>query len=461
MSDGDRSPFVRSVGDVVLDSFQPASFVTGLVLASPLLAAALVGTKGASHFFFNACVLALVPLTMFAQSRLAMNAFAGDSTGGLFSETGGSIGEVLPVAVRLFTLSFLWSIPFAVAIWKWEPDLRSVQRLPFLAAAPPPTFLILYLGATVIAPFFFLAAAVAASGFGEIFTGGLWSGLFGSRLGEVVLMVVATFGAPVAIVVIVAPWGASLALKAPDLARFLTGMAFLYALGVTLSIQSRLCGSFAAAVLLGAVEESVPEPVRPPGTPSAPAAVTPVPTAVAEQIREAWAAFPTDQADALARMADLAAGPSPDARVLHALALMTDRAGDAPGSVETARRAIPVCLKAGEEKLASEIYRLHAAEAKSLLLDASQLVALGDAFLAQNDPSAASNAWANALTVDPVDRKAFKGLLKVADQILQSGATLDRAIRIYDFLLQAAPGSPFADHARAQAEIARRKAAKG
>ena len=74
---------------------------------------------------------------------------------------------------------------------------------------------------------------------------------------------------------------------------------------------------------------------------------------------------------------------------------------------------------------------------------------------------AASNAWANALTIDAADRKAFKGLLKVADQILQSGSPLDRAIRIYDFLLQAAPGSPFADHARAQAEIARRKAAKG
>jgi tetratricopeptide (TPR) repeat protein len=141
--------------------------------------------------------------------------------------------------------------------------------------------------------------------------------------------------------------------------------------------------------------------------------------------------------------------------------MMKHQAGDSAGAIEAARQAIPLCLKANEGQLATELYRLHAADARSLFLDAAQLVALGDLLIAQNDPSAAANAWAHALTADAGNRKAFKGLLKIADQILQTGAALDRAIRIYDFLIQRAPDSPFADHARTQLEIARRKAAKG
>jgi hypothetical protein len=445
----EQNGFVRGMGVVVLDSFHPASFLTGVVLSAPLFLGGVAAANGASPLLSRLAVLSVFPLTLLVQSRLAANSFAGDSAGGLFSKGGGGAADVLQVFARLLALTLAWAVPLALMIWAWVPRLPAVGRLALSFEPPPSPILVIYLGTGLIVPFFFLPAAVAASGLGEVFSSGFWRGVFGGRLGEAFLMLLATAGAPLAVGAVLAPWLAALALKVPDVAAFLASVAALYVAGVTISVHAKLCGSFAASVLVSVAEESS----------------TPVVSAHARgasdgEVQLAWNLFPTDPEGALARMAALAAAPVAEAKVFYALASMRRQAGDGPGALEAARQAIPLCLRANEGKLAVELFKAHVADARDLWLDHDQLTALGDLFFTQSDLASAANAWAAALNADAGDRKAFKGLLKIADQILQSGESLDRAIRVYDYLVQRSPDSPFADHARAQLDIARRRAAK-
>ena len=456
MQGRERSGFVRSVGEVVLDSLHPPAFVTGLVLSLPFLLAFFFAFKVESRALTTLSLLFSLPLTMYVQARLAMNGLAGDSSGGLFAESGGSLEEVIPVFGRLVTLTAIWILPGAVMVGMWEPKVRALSRFPFPISEYPPVLLVVYIGMTLIAPFFLLTVAVAASRFAEVFSASLWGSLFVGRTGEVFLMVAAAAGAPCALLLVAGPWLSAAGTKAPGLAAFLGGALGLYLLGVAVSIHARLCGFFASAVLLTASEETVttvetlPVPDVEPSRPSAPA----VP---AEEISRAWAAHESDPKGALERLEAATAGREPDARVRHAAALMRHRMGDEAGSLEAAREAIPLCLIAGEPRLAAELYRIHAAEAPSLQLDPTQLAAIGEALMAQGDPQAAANAWAHSLASDASNLKAYKGLLKVADHHLQKGDALERAIRIYDYLLERAPSSPFAEHVRSQAVLARKR----
>ena len=453
MQGRERSSFVRSVGEVVLDSLHPPSFVTGLVLSLPLLLALFFAFKVESRALTTLSLLSSLPLTMYVQARLAMNGLAGDSSGGLFAESGGSLEEVIPVFGRLVTLTAIWFLPGAVMVGTWEPKVRALSRFPFPISEYPPVLLVVYIGMTLIAPFFLLTVAVAASRFAEVFSASLWGSLFVGRTGEVFLMVAAAAGAPCALFLVVGPWLSATATKAPGLAAFLGVALGLYVVGVAVSIHARLCGVFASVVLQTATEETVPDvDVTPQGPPAV--------TVSAEEISKAWTAFASDPKGAVERLEAAGAGHGPDARVLHVAALMRHRMGDDAGSLEAAREAIPLCLAAGEPKLAAELYRFHAAEAASLRLDHVQLAAVGEALMVQGDPQAAANAWAHSLAADASDIKAYKGLLKVADQHLQKGEALDRAIRIYDYLLERAPGSPFGDHVRSQAAIAWKKTAR-
>ena len=450
MPEGERSPFVRSVAGVVLDSLHPVSLVTGLVLLTPFAFSALSASKGDGRLLPALCALASLPVTMLVQCRLATNALAGDTRGGLFSSDGGGAAELAPVFGRLALLALAWWAPLVLILWARNATLEELPAFRFSPEALPSPLLVIYLGAFLVAPFFLLAGAVAASRPAELFSLGFWNGLFSGRLGEVFLMLVASFGTVLALGAILLPWFAALALKVPELARFLASFTAIYAGGVAVSIHSRLCGVFAASVLHVAAEEVLPESDAAPG-----------PAPADDAVRAAVALFPTDREGAFSKLAILAEGPVPNARAFHALAKLKNQAGDAAGALYAAKQAIPLLVRANEQKLAAELFRAHAAEARELWLDHDQLTTIGESLHASGDLPNAANAWAAALNADAGDRKAFKGLLKIADQLLQSGEALDRAIRVYDFLVQRAPTSPFADLARAQLEIARRRSAKG
>lgn len=174
----------------------------------------------------------------------------------------------------------------------------------------------------------------------------------------------------------------------------------------------------------------------------------------------ARAQFATDRDAALGELITLRDRHAPNGHVMHALALCLHEAGRADEALETAKAAIPLCLGRGQVALAADIFAAHWKQASKLGLDHEQIDAVAASLLKKNELTKAVAAYGLALTMDPTDRKAVKGLLQAADQRLHKDGRPKDAARIYTFLLQYAASSPFADDmkrglAEAEARLAR------
>jgi tetratricopeptide (TPR) repeat protein len=168
----------------------------------------------------------------------------------------------------------------------------------------------------------------------------------------------------------------------------------------------------------------------------------------------------TEPEAALGELIELRDQHAANAHVLHALALSLHEGGRAAEALECARAGIPLCLQRGQVALAADLFALHWKQARDLGLDHQQIDAVAGALFKRNDLAKAVAAYGLALTMDPADRKAVKGLLQAADQRLHREGKPKDALRIYTFLLQYAPDSPFADDmkrglAEAEARVAR------
>ena len=149
-----------------------------------------------------------------------------------------------------------------------------------------------------------------------------------------------------------------------------------------------------------------------------------------------------------------------DPKHLHTVWQTRLSAGDAEGALEAAREAIPAGLAKKEPRLAAEIYRRHLDRLPELGLDRTALDLLADQLLRDGDVAAAAWTFSQALDTEPTDPKAFKGLLRVAEHHLDKAKEPLEAIRVYRYLLERAPASPFADHARDLLGAAERRAAR-
>ena len=429
-----RTAFPRVFGEIVHDSFSVTSFFTGLLAALPtglvlLIAASGPRTKGdAVAVLVVSMATALVFISRFAQVGVA-----GDTDGGLFSTAAGPWGDTLLTAARLLTLWVAWAVPLvAWGLLKGaatpDPALGLVPfglpRIPFLLS--------LWSGLGVVLSFAFVAVAAVAPGFGSLFSPALWRTLFGGRLGELLLAIAGVFGPPFTILLVVMPVYGALAPRQPKLALTLFVPLLLYAVGMVLTLQGKLCGAFAAASLAEEVDEPLAAEVAPPaGAPSA---------APAEPNQGAPATGDPESLQAIwqARLA----------------------AGDLPGALEAAREAIPAALAKGSPKAAAGIYRQHLDRLDALGLDRPALSLLADQLLRDGDVEAAAWTFSQALDSEPGDAKAFKGLLRVAEHHLEKAKAPLEAIRVYRHLLERAPGSPLAEHARDLLADAERKAAR-
>jgi hypothetical protein len=154
------------------------------------------------------------------------------------------------------------------------------------------------------------------------------------------------------------------------------------------------------------------------------------------------------------------ASPPGDPRALHDTWRTRLAAGDTEGAVAVAKEAIAAGLAMGNRKIATEVFRFHLDRLPDLGLDRAGLDVLADQLLRDGDVAAAAWTFSQALESDPADPKAFKGLLRVAEHHVEKAKEPLEAIRVYRFLLQRAPASPLAQHARDLLEDAERKAAR-
>ncbi len=444
---GGRTVFSRVSGGIVLDSFSIVSLFTGLLAALPAGLILLIGSTGTPAAGTAAVVSVVWGLTVLAfVSRFAQLGIAGDSEGGLFSDTAGPWSGTFLVAGRLFVLWVLWLLPFiAWAFLQSEPQGPAgppAMGLGLLAAPRIPILLGIWAGLGMVLSFAFVAVAASAPGFADLFSPGLWKALFAGRIGELFVAIAGTYGPPVTVFVFLIPFLLALAPLNPKGALALMVPVLVYAVGMVLTLQGKLCGAFAAASLVE--EGEVSEVFESVGPAEAPGVVAAAPALV-------HAAAPAVET------------PGPvlgDPKHLHTVWQMRLSAGDAEGALETAREAIPAGLAKKEPRLAAEIYRRHLDRLPELGLDRTALDLLADQLLRDGDVAAAAWTFSQALDTEPTDPKAFKGLLRVAEHHLDKAKEPLEAIRVYRYLLERAPASPFADHARDLLSVAEKRAAR-
>jgi TolA-binding protein len=442
-----RTAFPRVFGGIVLDSFSIVSFFTGLLAVLPAGLLVVLGASGPRLAGVGGAVLVVWGLTVLVfVSRFAQLGIAGDSEGGLFSSPAGPWSGTLLVALRLLLLWAVWLLPF-VAWVLLRGDAQASAGFSGLGAVPflpkIPVLLTVWSGVGFVLGFAFVAVAAAAPGFAGVFSPGLWRALFAGRTGELFVAISGTFGSPLAVFLLFVPVAAALAPAHPKAVLAATVPFLLYAVGMALTLQGKLCGAFAAASLMEEAEPGVAaSPERASGLPvAAPAAATASPSVPA----------PPQPAPA----------PLPgDPRVLHDAWRTRFAAGETEAAVAAAKEAIAAGLAMGNRKVAAEVFRFHLDRLPDLGLDRRALDVLADQLLRDGDVAAAAWTFSQALESDPADTKAFKGLLRVAEHHLERSKEPHEAIRVYRFLLQRAPASPLAQHARDLLEDAERKAAR-
>ncbi|MFN7988380.1 MAG: hypothetical protein U0529_12975 [Thermoanaerobaculia bacterium] len=449
---GRRTTFPRVSGGIVLDSFSIVSFFTGLLAILPAGLLVLVGSVGERSPSTGAAGFAVWGLTVLVcVSRFAQLGIAGDTEGGLFSGTAGPWSGTLLVALRLLLLWVIWLLPFVA--WAWlgsapeaGPAAQGMPAMGLLPLGVPkiPFLLSIWAALGGVLAFAFIAVAAAAPRFADTFSPGLWGTLFGGRLGELFLAMAGAYGPPLAVFVIVLPL--FVALLPVNVKGALTSMlpVLVYVVGMVMTLQGKLCGAFAAAGLAEDVELEAMAGAEPAaaeaGHVAAPHAQAPVHAAapVAAEPAVAWG----------------------DPRTLHAAWQARVAAGDGAGALEVARELIPAGLAKGEARLAAQVYRRHLDHLPELGLDRTTLDLLADQLLRDGDVAASAWTFSQALDAQPSDPKAFKGLLRVADHYLEKTKEPHEAVRVYRYLLDRAPTSPFADHARDLLAAAERRAAR-
>lgn len=442
-----RTAFPRVSGGIVLDSFSIVSFFTGLLAVLPAGLLLVVGATGPRSAGVGTAVLVVWGLTVLVfVSRFAQLGVAGDAEGGLFSSLAGPWSGTFLVALRLLVLWAVWLLPFvAWVILKGDAPgpagFAGVGPVPFLPRVP--VLLTLWSGVGFVLGFAFVAVAAAAPGFAELFSPGLWRALLAGRLGELFVAISGTFGPPLAVFLLFVPIAAAVAPSSPKAALTAIIPLLLYAVGMVLTLQGKLCGAFAAASLTEEIEPGVPATAESvPVLPAAGAAAAPAAVVVA---------VPQQPAPA---------PPPGDPRVLHDAWRTRFAAGETEAAVVAAKETIAAGLAMGNRRIAAEVFRFHLDRLPDLGLDRTSLDVLADQLLRAGDVAAAAWTFSQALDSDPADAKAFKGLLRVAEHHLEKAKEPLEAIRVYRFLLQRAPASPLAQHARDLLEDTERKAAR-
>ncbi len=458
---GRRTTFPRVSGGIVLDSFSLSSFFTGLLAVLPAGLLVLVGSIGGRSAGFAAFTAVVWYLTvLLVVARFAQLGILGETDAGLFSDVAGPWTGTALVALRLLALWIAWLLPIVVWGWLAAPgravDGTAAAGMPGLGPSPfgvpmVPTFLLFWAALGGVLSFVFVAIAAAAPRFLDAFSPGLWGSLLAGRPGELFLAMAGTYGPPVAVLVVLFPLFLALLPVNPKATAALAAPVLLYLAGMVMTLQGRLGGAFSAAGLSDGLEDEEPAAV--------------VAYAEPQASPRAGTHAPAGPGVAAAAPAPAAAAAVPavshvDPRTLEAAWQANLAAGDQAGALHVASELIPAALAKGDARLAAQAYRRHLDHLPELGLDRSALDLVADQLLKDGDVAAAAWTFSQALDADAADPKAFKGLLRVADHYLEKAKTPQEAVRVYRYLLDRAPASPFAEHARDLLATAERRASR-
>lgn len=469
-------------GRVLQRSVSGSSLITGVVvgifvIVGSFVAAVAETPRAATPF--SQIIMA------FALARFALNGAYGQWNGTIFSTVGGSHAMAAIVALRYLSLTGLWLVPMLAF---FVPE-QSVALGPAMGGKIL-VLMLLYLVAMTLTPPVFLIVSVTAQNYADVFSTAHWKQVFGGRLGDLFVIYAVYTGALGMVLVLSVP-PVLMAFNVHPYIGFIIGALSVFLLfGMSVNLLGRLCGFYACGDYGFSALRREPQPAAdaggpggeiPAGLPSGPTApaVQPIPlasspaTATAstgaaavavaaadaelhhrglpplldapQRVEAALQRFQADPQGAVAALEELTRSFAPDPHVTQALALSLYRAGQVDRGLEAAVTALPLCFERGQALLAAEIYREMRQHLNRLELDREQLLTIAVALLRKDDLAGGAKAFSSVIALDAEEARAIKGLLQVADAILQKKGKPEVAIKIYRYLLQHCAASPLAE----------------
>jgi hypothetical protein len=488
MNDQNLTEFSGVVGRVLRSSFSWRTLATGAALGFLLLIVSFVlGVAGAP----NAGVFVVQILMAVAMARFALNGLHGEWDGTVFSASGGSWSQVFSVAGRFLLATLAWLVPvFFLGLSSMAPA-QALMSGPSAGPGMGASLLAFaaYMFLSTLTPPLFLIAAVSAENFGEFFSAAHWKRLFTGRSADLFMVYAAYSGALAMTFILAVPVVLGALALAWQLALLVGGIALAFVFGLMVCLMGRLCGFFAFGNT-----DSAPAPAAAPAGPgtatamgrvaaaggSLAAGVTastvspvqavlgggqpgltggpPVLTDTREPLAEATRKFASDPDGAIAVLEDANERYAPHPQILHALCMLTHKAGRNDDAAEYARTALPLCLDRGALPLAAEIYRTLWAVRGSLELKRDHKLQIAAVFLRSDELAYAANTYALVLQDDANDARAIKGVMQVADKFLKGRNQPAEAEKLYAYLLEVAPNSPLAEYVQQGLDSARKMA---
>lgn len=443
-----ETEFSGQAGAAVVAAFSAGSVLGGLFLLLPLAVMSWILNRFGSP---DAAVFITHIVLAFALARFALNGAAGEVEGSLFSGEGGSLVEVVAVALRYLLLSVVGLVPLYFWARGFDPK-RLVQEVS--AGQPPWGYLAFGIAIALfwcLSPPVFLAVSASATDLREVFSPGHWRRIFGGRLADLFLVYVLSSGVLTLLVVasVLILFVATLSIEWALVSGALLGS---FALGLSLDVLGRLSGLYTLGAEEAAAQaRAVTQPAAPPAAPPPPPDVVP----------KAWDQFERDPAGAIAALEEWRESRAPVPALLVALGTMYLRRGQEQAALAVGKEGIPLCLSHGDTTGAASLFEGLLPHADGLALTREQLVVLAGFFRARKDLKTSAYTYALALRQDTADARAVKGLIQVADSQLHENGNPREALRLYNFLLEVCPASPLAEFMREGKAKAEKKIAEG
>ncbi len=455
-------PFAGLAGETIR---RFAAFSTLLTLLPALILTALLGVI--SHYLSNwlrlplslSMVLSII-VTSPVLGKCALAARDGDLEAGFLSNW--NFAELAGFVARYAVLNLAWGVPISLVAQALLGNATGGE-LPLTGIASGRGAM-LALGFLIVVVIFILAptltliVATRTRSFPECFSGETWQWLLGRRR-DLPAFYAAMIGGLIVFAVLALPLLLALAALAFAI-RMQAGLAMTVLVYVLPAVAGpvlwgRLAGGFV-------LSEGVPEPVEPARASKEAALPSPPPSSESASGASAAASEPSgiEFAQAIKRLA-LTADPAlpaaiaeaeairakapGHAEVLAELAKLYLRSGRIPEAIATASDALSSALSGGATVIAVSCYSAFAAYRRSLVLKSAELEQLARGLLERSKFADAASCFAAIAESGGEPIRFQKGLIATAEAANKAGQ-LQHAARIYEFVIQSAPGSTLAEY---------------
>jgi len=455
-------PFAGLAGETIR---RFAAFSTLLTLLPALILTALLGVISLYlgkwlHLPFSLSMVMSIVVTSPVLGKCALAARDGDLEAGFLSNW--NLTELAGFLARYAVLNLAWGIPISLVAQVLLGSATGVG-LPLMGIASGRAAM-LALGFLIevvifiLAPTLALIVATRTRSVPECFSGETWKWLLGRRR-DLAAFYAAMIGGLIVFAVLTLPLLLALAALAfairMQAGLAMTGLAYVLPAVAGPVLWARLAGAFV-------LSEGVPEPVEPARASKKAALPSPPPNSESAPAASAAASEPPgmDFAQAIKRLA-LTADPAlpaaiaeaeairakapGHAEVLAELAKLYLRSGRTPEAIATASDALSSALSGGATSIAVACYSAFAAHRRSLVLKPTEFEQLAHGLLEQSKFADAVSCFAASGKSGGELIRVQKGLIATAEAANKAGQ-LQHAVRIYEFVIQSAPGSTLAEY---------------